>query len=161
MLSYTNSTSEYHGWLELSVTKSLSKWLANNKENKGLYIGAHAVYRPEHEIKLDDIGLVNTKGDDEYQPFMVGYFKGPELVRLSNKKKSKRSKRNAPNKRRKKSELKNPLLETRQMDNYKSCQIQTLYVSFKDLNWQVSVNEKYNFFTTKNFRNFVHFFYFL
>lgn len=137
ILSSTNTSSEYHGWLELSVTDGISKWIANGADNKGLYIGAHAVDRPEHEVKLDDIGLVNVKGDDEYQPFMIGYFKGQNIVKPV--KHNSRTKRNVP-RRRKKSDMKNPLLEHRPIENHKSCQIQTLYVSFKDLNWQVRIN---------------------
>lgn len=144
MLSSTNSTSDYQGWLELSVTDAISRWLTDGRLNKGLYIGAHELQRPDHEVKLDDIGLVNTKGDDEYQPFMVGYFKGQEMVRPSSSLStvagrsagSNRSKRNAPIKRRKKSEMRNPLLDQRSFDGHQSCQIQTLYVSFKDLKWQ-------------------------
>lgn len=79
ILSSTNTSSDYQGWLELNVTGGLSKWLMGPNENKGLYIGAHAVDRPEKEIKLDDVGLVNTKGDDQYQPFMVGFFSGQEV----------------------------------------------------------------------------------
>lgn len=132
MLSTTNTTSQYHGWLELSVTDGITKWLTDNRQNKGIYIGAHAIDRPDHEVKLDDIGLVNTKGDDEYQPFMIGYFKGQTMVKPV---KHNRAKRSAP-RRRKKSDMRNPLLDHRPSDNHKSCQIQTLYVSFRDLNWQ-------------------------
>lgn len=132
ILSSTNTTSEYQGWLELNVTEGLTKWLANNKENKGLYIGAHAEDKPEREVKLDDIGLVNAKGDDEFQPFMVGFFKGSEIVAAP---KHSRTKRNAP-RRRKKSDMRNPLLEKRQAENTRNCQIQTLYIHFKDLKWQ-------------------------
>lgn len=117
------------------MTDAILKWLNDDQQNKGLYIGAHTVNRPDHEVKLDDIGLVNTKGEDEYQPFMVGYFKGQDIIHPI--KALARGKRNAPNRRRKKSEMKNPLLEHRSLDNHKSCQIQTLYVSFKDLKWQV------------------------
>lgn len=113
--------------------------MGNSKNNKGLYISAYAVNRPEHEVKLDDIGLVNTKGDDEFQPFMVGYFKGQNMVKPT-KNSATRVKRNAPNRRRKKSEVRNPLFDSpRSSENHKSCQIQTLYVSFKDLNWQVII----------------------
>lgn len=139
MLSSTNTTSDYQGWLELSVTEGISKWLIDGHHNKGLYIGAHAVNRAEHEVKLDDIGLVNTKGDDEYQPFMVGYFKGQDIVKPV-KHIGTRVKRSAPNKRKKKSEMRNPLLDQRPQESHKSCQIQTLYVSFKDLKWQVSLS---------------------
>ncbi|KAG4079086.1 hypothetical protein HA402_001057 [Bradysia odoriphaga] len=132
MLSTANTTSDYHGWLEMSVTEAVEKWLSDSSSNKGLYISAHAINKPEHEVRLDDIGLVNIKGNDEYQPFMVGYFKGQNIVKPT---RLLRSKRNA-SKRRKKSEMRNPLIEHRLLENHKSCQIQTLYVSFKDLNWQ-------------------------
>lgn len=129
----TNTTSDYHGWLELNVTDAMAKWISNGENNKGLYIGAYAVNRPDHEVKLDEIGLVNTKGDDEYQPFMIGYFKGQNFVRpVLHKNRSKRSAMH----RRRKSEMMNPLLEARANDHSKSCQIQQLYVSFKDLKWQ-------------------------
>lgn len=114
------------------------------------------MHRPDHEVRLDDIGLVNVRGDDEYQPFMVGYFQSSgRTVRSSanggsgknGRSRSRRSahdqnavrprRQTAPTmRRRKKSELKNPLLEPRAVDTQKSCQIQTLYVSFKDLKWQ-------------------------
>lgn len=79
---------------------------------------------------------MNTKGDDEYQPFMIGYFKSQNMVKPI---KHNRAKRSAP-RRRKKSDLRNPYLEHRPNDNHKSCQIQTLYVSFRDLNWQVRIH---------------------
>jgi hypothetical protein len=50
------------------------------------------------------------------------------------KRKHVRTKRHAGGKRRRKSERNNPL--THPEHNPKSCQIQTLYVSFKDLKWQ-------------------------
>lgn len=79
ILSSVNTTADYQGWLEMNVTEGLSAWLQQPKENKGIYIGAHPIHKPEREIKLDDIGLVHPKGDDEYQPFMIGFFRGPEV----------------------------------------------------------------------------------
>ena len=46
-----------------------------------------------------------------------------------------RSKRQTQQKRKKKTENRNPLMHPSD-HNPKSCQIQTLYVSFKDLKWQ-------------------------
>lgn len=129
----TNTTSDYHGWLEIDLTEALIKWLQNSTSNNGIYIGAYAINRPDHEINLDDIGLVNTKGEDEYQPFMVGYFNSPNMVKPVKHKS--RSKRTAV-RRRKKSEMVNPLLEPKVHDNHRSCQIKQMYVSFKDLKWQ-------------------------
>lgn len=127
----TNTTSDYHGWLELNVTEALSRWIWHGYTNKGLYIGAYALNRPDHEVKLDDIGLVNTKGDDEYQPFMIGYFKGQNFVKPVLHK-NRRLKRSAH---RKRSNAINPLRDLQQLVSTKSCQIQQLYVSFKDLKW--------------------------
>lgn len=132
LISTTNTTSDYQGWIELNVTDALANWMQDKSQNKGLYISANVINRPEHEIKLDDIGLVNAKGDDEYQPFMVGFFKGQEILQTAQQhNSSSRSKRST--KRRRKSDLKNPLLEH---NSQKSCGIQTLYVSFRDLKWQ-------------------------
>ncbi|XP_055383191.1 protein 60A-like [Condylostylus longicornis] len=82
IVSSVNTTTEYHGWLEMNVTDVLDKWLKNPKENNGLYISAHEDGRPRHEIKLSDIGYVNVHGDEEYQTFLVGYFKGPEINKI-------------------------------------------------------------------------------
>ena len=79
VLSSINTTADYQGWLEMNITEGLSAWLQDPQQNRGIYIGAHAVTKPDREIKLDDIGLVHPKGDDEYQPFMIGFFRGPEV----------------------------------------------------------------------------------
>lgn len=132
-ITSTNTTSDYHGWLEMNVTEALTKWLMKPNDNRGIYIGAYAVNRPDHEIKLDEIGLVNTRGEDEYQPFMIGYFKGQNFVKPVQHKS--RTKRTAV-RRRKKSDMVNPLLEPRPNDHHRSCQIKQMYVSFKDLKWE-------------------------
>nr|XP_017002006.2 protein 60A [Drosophila takahashii] len=136
-LSSVNTTGDYVGWLELNVTEGLHEWLVRSKENHGIYIGAHAVNRPDREVKLDDIGLIHRKVDDEFQPFMIGFFRGPELIKATAHSSSHhRSKRSASHPRkRKKSVSPNtvPLLEP--MENTRSCQMQTLYIDFKDLGW--------------------------
>lgn len=78
-----NTTGNYNGWLEVNVTDALNKWLMNKNSNNGLYLSAHVLDKPDHEVKLDNVGLVNTKGDDEYQPFMVGFFSGQQVKILS------------------------------------------------------------------------------
>lgn len=126
----------HHGWIEFNVTEGLSKWINDPFQNKGLYISAHSFDKPDHEIKLEDIGLVNTKGDDQYQPFMIGFFNGQEIIH-SKHSIAKRSAANAKQKR-KKSEQRNPLMEPSRTSDSKSCQIQTLFVNFRDLKWNVS-----------------------
>lgn len=125
---------QYDGWIELNVTSTFMQWTADKSSNKGLYIGAYFKNRQDKEIKLDEIGLVNAKGDEKYQPFLVAYCKAQQVVKPFHHI-STRSKRNVQKKRKNKSENRNPLIDL-QVDHHKSCQIKTLYVSFKDLNWQ-------------------------
>nr|AHH30785.1 glass bottom boat [Clogmia albipunctata] len=132
LLAAVNTTSDHIGWLELNVTGALSRWIGNLPQNRGLYISAHTINRPDHEIRLDDIGLVNVHGDEEFQPFMVGFFKGQDHIHPARNMHS-RTKRNT--KRRRTEARNNPYIDHRQPDT-KSCQIQQLYVSFKDLKWQ-------------------------
>lgn len=82
LLSSKLIPADHHGWIELNVTEGLSKWITDPFQNKGLYISAQSIDKPDHEIKLEDIGLVNTKGDDQYQPFMIGFFNGQEVFRF-------------------------------------------------------------------------------
>lgn len=156
VLSSINTTADYQGWLEMNVTEGLSAWLQNPKENRGIYIGAHAVTKPDREIKLDDIGLVHPRGDDEYQPFMIGFFRGPEvsfvvlyecknyinilllLQLIKTVKRHSRQKRNTHPRRRKKTDIVNPLIDG-PSESVRSCQMQTLYIDFKDLGWRVSI----------------------
>ncbi|XP_055845986.1 protein 60A-like [Episyrphus balteatus] len=136
LLSSLNTTADYQGWLELNITEGLSKWLADSNDNRGIYISAHEVNRPEHETKLDNIGLIHQRGEEEYQPFMIGFFRGPDLLK-STKNQSSRPKRDTGRVRRiRKSEMNNPLLDPHYGEGVKSCQLQTLYIAFKDLNWQ-------------------------
>ncbi|KAH8272877.1 hypothetical protein KR018_006665 [Drosophila ironensis] len=136
-LSSVNTTGDYVGWLEMNVTEGLHEWLVKTKENHGIYIGAHAVNRPDREVKLDDIGLIHRKVDDEYQPFMIGFFRGPELIKTTAHSSHHRSKRSAghqPKRKKSVSANMNPLQNV-PMENTRSCQMQTLYIDFKDLGW--------------------------
>lgn len=90
----------YDGWIELNVTSTVMQWTADATSNKGFYIGAYLKSRPgetsklfnttenknviisDREIKLDEIGLVNARGDDKYQPFLVAYCRGPQVCKI-------------------------------------------------------------------------------
>jgi bone morphogenetic protein 7 len=136
LIATKNTTNFYQGWFEVDMSNLLHSWIQNKVSNKGLYISAEASDRQTaHEVKLEDIGLVTSKGDEEHQPFMVGFFKGQQIVSTKAVKKShSRVKRNAVRRKKKVSEHRNPMLHG--PEKLKSCQIQTLYVSFKDLKWQ-------------------------
>ncbi|CAO1378765.1 unnamed protein product [Diamesa tonsa] len=134
LLSSKNITTHTDGWIELNVTSALKHWIGDKENNKGLFISAYLHDKPEKDMKLEDIGLINSRGDDEFQPFMAGFFKGQEMIKPT-KDNHVRMKRNTSQRRKKKSENRNPLFHGGD-HNPKSCQIQTLYVSFKDLKWQ-------------------------
>uniref|UniRef100_A0A8D7ZVE9 Protein 60A n=2 Tax=Culex pipiens TaxID=7175 RepID=A0A8D7ZVE9_CULPI len=131
-ISETDISTNRDGWIEINVTSVVELWKMQKISNNGFYIGAYYKSRPEKEIKIDEIGLV--KGDDKYQPFLVAYCTGTEKMKSVNND-HQRIKRNIQRKRKNKSENRNPLLE-QPHDLQKSCQIKTMYVSFKALNWQ-------------------------
>lgn len=150
LLAAINTTSDYVGWLEMNITGTLDQWITDNTNNHGLYIGVRSVNRPEHEIRLEELGLVTRGGsgeEDEMQPFMVGFFKGQENIhptksqqRAHHHRRTKRNTNSSPPAKRRKSpqvaesQRHHPFFEQRPADA-QSCQIQQLYVSFKDLKW--------------------------
>ena len=79
LLSSKNITTHTDGWIELNVTSALKHWIGDKENNKGLFISAYLHDKPEKDMKLEDIGLINSRGDDEFQPFMAGFFKGQEV----------------------------------------------------------------------------------
>lgn len=77
-ISETDISVGRDGWIEINVTNTVDLLKMNKTSNSGFYISAYLKGRPEKEIKIDEIGLVNGKGDDKHQPFLVAYCKGPE-----------------------------------------------------------------------------------
>ncbi|XP_015113215.1 protein 60A [Diachasma alloeum] len=129
-----NTTTNKEGWLTLNVTEPLVHWVNNSKGNRGFYISVHPADRSVHELKPEDVGIVGFRGDADKQPFMVGFFKSSGV-----REKKVRQKRDA--RRRKKSdasslEYRNPYTDPAIQYNSRTCKIQTLYVSFRDLQWQ-------------------------
>lgn len=129
-----NVTNSQEGWLTLNVTAALDHWVNNPSGNRGLYISVHPADRLVHELRPEDIGIIEFRGDPDYQPFMVGYFKS------SGRREAKiRQKRDA---RRKKSESTNwdyrtnPYTDPGATYSSRTCRIKQLYVSFRDLQWQ-------------------------
>ncbi|XP_003494016.1 protein 60A [Bombus vosnesenskii] len=130
-----NTTTGKEGWLTLNVSEPLDHWVNNPDGNKGLYLSVHPADRSVHEMRPEDIGIVGFRGDPDKQPFMVGYFKSSGI-----RESKVRQKRDA--RRRKKSESSsldyrnNPYTDPGVQYNSRTCKIQTLYVSFRDLKWQ-------------------------
>ena len=66
----------------MNVTMALKEWIEDKNSNYGFVIKANLIERPDKDLRMDDIGLVSPRGDDEFQPFMVGFFKGQEVIYL-------------------------------------------------------------------------------
>ncbi|XP_018564913.1 protein 60A-like [Anoplophora glabripennis] len=130
-VSALNTSAAFSGWLGLNLTACLATWVAFPDSNKGLYLSVHPVDRPGHEIRPEDIGLVTVKAQDEIQPFMVAFLKASNHVKA-------RATRDTKTRIKKSTPLPNIANEYKSNDpeGRRSCRIQTLYISFKDLQWQ-------------------------
>ncbi|KAL0101698.1 hypothetical protein PUN28_019100 [Cardiocondyla obscurior] len=131
----TNVTDYKRGWLTFNISEAFEHWVNNPDGNRGLYLSVHPADRLAHEVRPEDIGLALFRGEPDKQPFITGYFKS------SGVRESKiRRKRDA--KRKKKSEAvgwdyrSNPYTDPGAQRDSRTCKIQTLYVSFRDLQWQ-------------------------
>ncbi|RZF39785.1 hypothetical protein LSTR_LSTR012097 [Laodelphax striatellus] len=136
--STNTTTASEEGWLIFNTTGVISSWVAFPDSNYGLYLSVHAADRLLHEMRPEELGIVSesVEGEEEKQPFMVVFLKssGGQRVRRT---------REAPKRRRKNenSEMsynKNPFMDSpsHPWTSSRSCQIQTLFVSFRDLEWQ-------------------------
>lgn len=133
-----NTSAGAEGWLELNVTSALAAWLTSPADNRGFFITAHPHSQPERHIKPEEIGLEEPRGvtAEGRQPFLVAFFKsGPNLGSTDLGTRRKREARRLRNHSYSENYVKNPLADTAHWTT-RSCQIQTLYVSFKDLEWQ-------------------------
>lgn len=130
-----NTTLNNEGWLVFNVSGPVNTWIAMPSSNRGLYISVHAVSKSYHEISPEDIGVMSLPVPDkeDKQPFLVAFIKSNNIEQKVN------HRRTARDTRRKKSDVDvsyppNPFTPESAY-TLRSCQIQTLYVNFKDLNW--------------------------
>ncbi|XP_063376234.1 protein 60A isoform X1 [Cydia fagiglandana] len=133
-----NTSASSEGWLELNVTDALSAWLTVPADNRGFFITIHPHSQPERHMKPEEIGLEEPRGAivEGKQPFLVAFFKsGPRLSAADASGRRKREARRWRNTGSSENYLRNPLTDTSHWTT-RSCEIQTLYVSFKDLEWQ-------------------------
>ncbi|XP_073941649.1 TGF-beta family member glass bottom boat [Choristoneura fumiferana] len=133
-----NTSASSEGWLELNVTAALGAWLTAPADNRGFFITIHPHSQPERHMKPEEIGLEEPRGAtvEGKQPFLVAFFKsGPRLGNADASGRRKREARRWRNPGTSDNYLRNPLTDTSHWTT-RSCEIQTLYVSFKDLEWQ-------------------------
>ncbi|XP_076626598.1 protein 60A-like [Colletes latitarsis] len=140
-INSANTTIDKEGWITLNVSTVLDFWVKYPKENHGLFLVIHNADYTGHIMRPDDIGIVGVLGIPDKQPFMVGFFKNS----------GKRKKREITY-RQKDHEFtsinarNNPYTDLIGQKKRNACTIKTLYVNFKDLQWQdwIIVPEGYN-----------------
>lgn len=129
-----NTTAGNDGWLLFNLTGPLSSWVAFPHSNRGLYLSVHPANGIIHEMRPEDIGIISSplEGDDEKQPFMVAFLKTSGNTKHVRKTRETRRKKKTENS--ETSYARNPFTDSAHWST-RSCQIQTLYVSFRDLEW--------------------------
>lgn len=133
-----NTTIGAEGWLLLNTTGPLVSWVAFPSSNLGLYLSVRPATHPNHEVRPEDIGIVSAKGEEDRKPFMVAFFKSSSLRETHT-----RTTRDTQRRRRKSnttpaevSRMQYPFSDNSGHWTSRSCQIQMLYVNFRDLRWQ-------------------------
>ncbi|CAG9771797.1 unnamed protein product [Ceutorhynchus assimilis] len=126
-MSEVETTADANGWLGINVTKCLATWVAFPESNKGIYMSVRSTDK-SHEIRPEDIGLVTVRGDEATHPFMVAFLKASTSVKPRTTREVKSRVR--------KSDIGSVFSKGYEPEGRSTCQINTLYISFKDLKWQ-------------------------
>nr|XP_012147226.1 PREDICTED: protein 60A-like [Megachile rotundata] len=140
-----NTVTGKEDWITLNINEALEHWIKYPKENRGLFLAVYHDNYTGHIMRPDDIGIVGVLGIPDKQPFMVGFFKNS----------GNRSKREVIFKQKKDTVLEkqhftkvqNPYVDSvTRKRREQICSMKTLYVSFKDLQWQdwIIAPEGYN-----------------
>ncbi|XP_011307549.1 protein 60A [Fopius arisanus] len=133
-----NISSEFTGWITLNVTESLHIWNKYPEENRGMFISVLPIGGNNSErVKPENMGIVGFKGDLEKQPFMVGFYKnsGNRSIQLRINEIVMRPKRNALD--RSLQVMQNHFVHGFDVTGFgESCGLRTLYVNFRDIQWE-------------------------
>ncbi|XP_015117735.1 protein 60A isoform X2 [Diachasma alloeum] len=135
-----NTGAGYTGWITLDVSESLQIWTKQPEENRGLYITVVSTEGTDsYKVKPENIGIIGFKGSEEKQPFMVGFYKnsGKRSIQLRINDIVARHPRNALD--HTLEAMQNYYLKNEHLDVQilrESCGLRTLYVNFKDIQWQ-------------------------
>ncbi|XP_064553546.1 protein screw [Drosophila montana] len=77
ILHSVNTTAEYKGWLEFNLTQTLRAWLLNKSPQRHEL----RISLGEAQLSASGAGLVAPHAaGSNLEPFIVGYFNGPELL---------------------------------------------------------------------------------
>lgn len=149
ILTSLNTTTTYNGWLEFNITRILNRWLQQKSGRVNeLIVGVTLNMDNAADgiknvaILASDLGLIKPDYSEDtidLQPFIIGYFNGPELIAKIQKLRFKRDLM----KRKRKTDYHMPTTSAN-MDIYKlpkSCERLNFTLDFKDLhmhNWVIA-----------------------
>lgn len=127
----TYTTINHEGWLTINITLTLQYWVKYPEENRGLFLAVHQADYTGRIMRPDDIGIIGVFGAPDKQPFMVSFFRSVTVT-----KKPTRNKRGVDEKNSRISNLGEKHSYPKYMIRKRQCSKRTLYVNFKDLEWQ-------------------------
>ncbi|XP_055910694.1 protein screw [Eupeodes corollae] len=142
LLNSFTTTTNYNGWLEANVTRTVSKWLLRGYTPNGheliissqlTGISNNVLAENDNNLSPKDIGLIDQSGSEENQPFIIGYFNGPELL---NKIQHLRVKRDIGRKKTFSSSDYSDYTEGESYKIPKNCERMNFSIDFKDLQMQ-------------------------
>lgn len=150
LLDEVKSTSGDQRWIIADVTAAVDAWQSDPSSNAGLMMEIEAV--GGDPLRPEEVGMVsNRHAEADQESFMVVYLKSHEdIVRKNYPSRTKRSPRKNKSKRKKKkySYVEEDFSYSDPYIDYYSgsgrermCQKRSLFVSFKDLGWEVSTRQ--------------------
>ncbi|XP_064420603.1 bone morphogenetic protein 7b isoform X6 [Latimeria chalumnae] len=125
------------GWLVFDITVTSNHWLVNPQHNLGLQLCVEGI--GGQSLNPKTAGLIGRHGPQNKQPFMVAFFKATEVHLRSIRStggKQKNQNRSKPPKNQEALRVTN-IAENSSTDQRQACKKHELYVSFRDLGWQV------------------------
>ncbi|XP_025060476.1 bone morphogenetic protein 7 isoform X2 [Alligator sinensis] len=125
------------GWLVFDITATSNHWVVNPQHNLGLQLSVESIDGQSINPKL--AGLIGRHGPQNKQPFTVAFFKATEVhlrsIRSTGGKQRSQNRSKAP-KNQEAFRVSN-VAENSSSDQRQACKKHELYVSFRDLGWQV------------------------
>lgn len=120
------------GWTSVNITTSVLSWLIFPHTNFGLRLAVTSLEK-KHERRFHEVGLSGAHDQEDFRPFMVGYFGLPESVSKRSRLRTKRSVGSPPRSSRPRSYRE---VTDRDVDLDTWCRLKHLHVSFRDLGWE-------------------------
>ncbi|XP_059834712.1 bone morphogenetic protein 7b isoform X2 [Hypanus sabinus] len=125
------------GWLVFDITVTSNHWVVNPKNNLGLQLFVQTT--TGQSVNPKAAGLIGRFGPQNKQPFMVVFFKATEIHIRSARSAGGKQKNQSRSKSSKSQESlrATSLTENSSSEQQQACMKHELYVSFRDLGWQV------------------------